>query len=512
MAPAREEEGSRAAEEKESEKYVEEEAGGDDEDDAQEDAPSHLPLAPRSEILDISTTVDPSYIISLIRRLLPHNLREGTQSQVTENSATSVMGCEMKQELRNEERSDDLDDRQSLTEDAKDPWEDCGCVLWDLAASKSNAELMVNNLILEVLLANLHVTDSFRVMEICLGIIGNLACHENLSNAIISTNGLVETIVDQLFRDDSACLSEAFRLLAVSLRTSNFISFTEALLPDQILSRILWIIGNTLNSTLLEKSIDFLLAIIYNQDVREILLQPLVKLGLPNLIVSLLASETNKSMEVNQPERFFIVDLTLRLVEALSTADNYSDVISSNGDLFRLVCEVVKLPDKFEVASLCVSAVVIIANTLADEQHLILGILNDFQFLQGLFDVLPFVSDDSQARNAFWCILARLLHQVDENVSSTSNLHQFVLLLLHKSFLIEEDIDSHLVDNPGDNSSSCDVEGKSYAVTTCLKRIACILEKWNKEGAAYLEKDDSWDENHGGKARKLLSYCLKYSS
>lgn len=53
------------------------------------------------------------------------------------------MGCEMKRELGNEERSDVLDDRQSLTEDTKDPWEDCGCVLWDLAASKSNAELMV---------------------------------------------------------------------------------------------------------------------------------------------------------------------------------------------------------------------------------------------------------------------------------------------------------------------------------------------------------------------------------
>lgn len=98
--------------------------------------------------------------------------------------------------------------------------------------------------------------------------------------------------------------------------------------------------------------------------------------------------------------------------------------------------------------------------------------LLDFQFLQGLFDVLPFVSDDSQARNAFWCILARLFHQVDENVSTTSNLHQFVLLLLDKSSLIEEDLDSHLVDNPGDNSSSCVVEGKSYAVTTCVSFTA----------------------------------------
>lgn len=102
----------------------------------------------------------------------------------------------------------------------------------------------MNNLVLEVLLANLHVTQSPRVkvkehlpflilvptahifsnhrlscildilslQEICLGILGNLACHESLVSAISLHNGLVATVVDQLFLDDSACLSEIFRL------------------------------------------------------------------------------------------------------------------------------------------------------------------------------------------------------------------------------------------------------------------------------------------------------------
>lgn len=49
------------------------------------------------------------------------------------------------------------------------------------------------------------------VQEICIGIMGNLACHESLVNAISMQNGLTATVVGQLFLDDSACLSETFR-------------------------------------------------------------------------------------------------------------------------------------------------------------------------------------------------------------------------------------------------------------------------------------------------------------
>jgi hypothetical protein len=50
------------------------------------------------------------------------------------------------------------------------------------------------------------------VQEVCLGIMGNLACHESLVNAICLEKGLITTVVNQLFLDDVKCLSEAFRL------------------------------------------------------------------------------------------------------------------------------------------------------------------------------------------------------------------------------------------------------------------------------------------------------------
>lgn len=43
------------------------------------------------------------------------------------------------------------------------------------------------------------------------------------------------------------------RLLTAGLQGKKFASWTEALLPDEVLLRVLWIIENTLNAVLLEK-------------------------------------------------------------------------------------------------------------------------------------------------------------------------------------------------------------------------------------------------------------------
>ncbi|XP_008794053.2 uncharacterized protein LOC103710188 isoform X2 [Phoenix dactylifera] len=520
----------------------EEEALVEEKREEEEEAPSHLPLAPSSsELFDVSTTVDPSYIISLIRRLLPSNssvekqcqggddkdssvqasemnyLEQNLRNKLTatqvledlvsdksladshegklddriispENSLASSKGNGMNHEFGKEERSRGFDDGQSGVAETKDPWEDCGCTLWDLSASRTQAEFM----------------------EICLGIIGNLACHEVLSNAIVSTSGLIETVVEQLFLDDSACLSETFRLLAAGLQGSGSISWAEALLHDQILLRVLWIVGNTLNPTLLEKSIEFLLAIIDTQEVATILIQPLMKLGLPELVVSLLACEINKSGDDSKLERSSILDLVLRLVETLSVINNCSQVISSNEELFHLVCRVVKLPDKFEAASTCVSAVVVIANLLVDMQHLISELSHDFLFLQGLLDILPLVSYDLQARNALWCILARLLAHIQESDISISTLRQFVSLFLEKSYLIEEDLEGHPMDNLVEDLENSNAHKKSGATATSIRRIASLIEKWMAEKPSVLEKDVAGTDDDDGKAHRLLNCCQKY--
>lgn len=133
--------------------------------------PSHYIM----QLFDISTTVDPSYIISLIRKLLPTDASNNGNShgfdacigQVAntdhvEGSAASVSGQEVLSS--SDHKSEGMDivedcgkharlegedeeschrfDRPSVSA-GEEAWEECGCILWDLAASKANAELMV---------------------------------------------------------------------------------------------------------------------------------------------------------------------------------------------------------------------------------------------------------------------------------------------------------------------------------------------------------------------------------
>jgi hypothetical protein len=136
---------------------------------------------------------------------------------------------------------------------------------------------------------------------------------------------------------------------------------------------------------------------------------------------------------------------------------------------------VLHLQTLLQVSSYCASAVMILANLLADGKHIApslshggshfmknasyhlkitfmlsqyfgLFVLSDLPFLEGLFDILPLVCDDNQARNALWCILARLLAQAQGIDMNSSSLKHFVSLLLGKFTLIKDDLESHRVD------------------------------------------------------------------
>lgn len=472
-----------------------EEDGGVEEADDDEEAPTHLPFAPSSELLDDTTTVDPSYTISLIRQLLP----QGSNVE----KEFSVKQCAP------DEKDANSGNGESAQPDYKDPWEECGCILWDLAASKPQAELMMNNLVLEVLLANLHVTQSSRVKEICLGILGNLACHESLVNVISLHNGLTATVMDQLFLDDSACLSEVFRFLAAVLRTSVSVSWAEALLPDEILSRVLWIVGNTLNSTLLEKVIDFLSTIIDNQDVTAILLQPLIKVGLINHTISLLASEIEKLSNEGKLDRSDSLDLILNFVEELSAIDSCSGVMSESDQLIQVLESIVKLPDKFEVTTYCASVVIVLANILADGKHIVPRLSHDLPFMEGLFDILALVSDDNQARNALWCILPCLLAQAQQIDMDSSSLEQFVSLLLGRFTHIKDDLESHRVDKKELTAEDAYLK---HGVSASLRAICCVMERWIVEKSSLGEDEDDAPptESTVEDARHLLNYCQNY--
>lgn len=135
---------------------------------------------------DIPTAVDPSYIISLIRKLLPStqpNSPGFKRADVFESNVTSISNSGennavlpdvMMEEISTTEPStkiiipdgshgdairshEDADEGLSHRKEESDAsdnpeedvWEKYGCLLWDLASSQSHSELMVYELPLE---------------------------------------------------------------------------------------------------------------------------------------------------------------------------------------------------------------------------------------------------------------------------------------------------------------------------------------------------------------------------
>ncbi|XP_068648766.1 uncharacterized protein [Aristolochia californica] len=492
----------------------EEEKDDDEEETAEFGSIPYHPSAPSTELFDSSTTVDPSYIISLIRWLLPPSVKvnDDMQGQCGQDQKIVSAECtidDINVEHGNGQKGQKLDAIDgSEVSLPQDPWEECGCILWDLSADNTHAEFMVKNFLLDVLLANLTVSESMRTREICLGIIANLACHESLKKHLFSTAGLIGRVVDQLFLDDSLCLVETFRLLTVGLQGCGALNWAELLRSENILSRILWIAENTLNPQLLEKCMAFFSAILESsEDVVAILLSPLIDLGLPNTLANILACEMGKLAGDEEIERGSVLDSILCVIEALSVTDKYSELVSSNRDIFAIVLTLVKLPDKSEVASACVTAVVLIANIFADEPNLVSEVYEDVTFLESLLEILPLVSDDLQARSALWSILARLLLQIEEIVVVTSSLQKYATVLIEKSNSVVEDLEDHQAEDSAEGDKELNCQKTANAKVTSLAKIASILDRWIAARSVAPENASGEEDE---KVHRLLRYCIDH--
>lgn len=147
------------------------------------------------QLFDISTTVDPSYVISLIRKLLPANASsnhkfhsdvssgpmQGLNTDDMENSALtpSIVPPSSKDTSESMEIIDDF--HKNATHDreneaaqpghsvpvGEEAWEEYGCILWDLSASKTHAELMVRGILIVLADISLFYYYYFFMLILC---------------------------------------------------------------------------------------------------------------------------------------------------------------------------------------------------------------------------------------------------------------------------------------------------------------------------------------------------------
>lgn len=90
----------------------------------------------------------------------------------------------------------------------------------------------------------------------------------------------------------------------------------------------------------------------------------------------------------------------------------------------------------------------------------------DLPFLEGLLDIFPFASDDLEAQNALWSVIARLLVRVQESKMSLSSLHQYVSFLVSKSDLIEDNLLDHQLDDRNEEHEISTTSGTKFSART----------------------------------------------
>ncbi|KAJ7567886.1 hypothetical protein O6H91_01G011100 [Diphasiastrum complanatum] len=343
--------------------------------------------------------------------------------------------------------------QDTMSED--DAREEAGCVLWDLAATQSHAEFLVENHILEVLIGILHIPQSDRMREICLGIFGNLACHAESEKAMVGTEGLLSMVVQQLFVADAPSLIETCRLLSACLHSNEAVQWEVAMQSDEILQRIMWITSNTMNSQLLEKSTELLLAMVdSSKEETSTLLTPLLRLGLPDLLTDLIACEAAAISEGTSTRGDVVLDIVLRIGEAVSLSDEYASELARNQKLFALACQVIQSSERDEIGPSAITAMVLVANLLTENTGLVSKAFHDAVVVERLLALLPLAGDDPGARNAFWSILGRICgffasYKIGQSVDDST----LIKVLANGCYLLVDDLDEHRDDDVGDDEN-----------------------------------------------------------
>ena len=149
------------------------------------------------QLFDIPTTVDPSHIISLIRKLLPLDGGESGDCQglsVSNDSSQRSQPTKMEDtasspilnnlngnieamktqcgDIEQSPSSAGIDSRASPGNCKKsareEAWEESGCILWDLAANKEHAEFMVFGLCLLFCLDETSFSSNFFLTHVSL--------------------------------------------------------------------------------------------------------------------------------------------------------------------------------------------------------------------------------------------------------------------------------------------------------------------------------------------------------
>lgn len=95
-------------------------------------------------------------------------------------------------------------------------------------------------------------------------------------------------------------------------------------------------------------------------------------------------------------------------------------------------------------------------------------------FLHGLLDIIPFASDDMEARNALWDIISRLLAQFQQEKMNSIILYKYLSIFASKIDIIEEELlDHQLTSSNQDQTGS----GRTLRIRTAAVSFITSFKK-----------------------------------
>jgi hypothetical protein len=138
--------------------------------------------------------------------------------------------------------------------------EESGCIIWDVSALPDQALFLLDNGLLEILAALLPqaaALEKWRWVEVALGTLANIACHEAGAASISTSEKLAAWVINQAVSlNDQACVSEACRLAATLLKMGPSTVWLGEMLDEEevTVKHLCFILENTLNAVLLERA------------------------------------------------------------------------------------------------------------------------------------------------------------------------------------------------------------------------------------------------------------------
>lgn len=147
----------------------------------------------------------------------------------------------------------------------EDSFEKDLCLLWDMTIEKSVVKLLLEYSVLELFTSIIEITEDERLIEILLGIIGNMCCLKETREYLCSSPVVMAIILSQLSSSDPLILHQLMRLLYSAILFENsgdesvwFSHFTNC---EDLVEKFSFILSNSTSNTLLISTFEALNAI-----------------------------------------------------------------------------------------------------------------------------------------------------------------------------------------------------------------------------------------------------------